>query len=333
MVTKLSRWCFALAATLAVMTAASARADGLKYLPSDTEVVVSLNLQQVWGSKLVKDYSALIGQLQGMFNAGVDKNQIAAEVRKSLGIDPFKDVDAITVGLSDLTKNPKNVMIVLEGKFNQDKFTETANKAAKDSPEAVKSVTIGNATVYQITKPGDEPFYIGLLNKNTLVIAKTKDGMTGAVTPVAQNLKKETADLVQGVNFKKSLNLVMTAGAIQEAIKQGNNAQTQFIEPFLKDLNGAVITANVVSDVDLHVAYVAKDAAAAQKMAEETNKGVAGLKGLIGKNAPKDAKVAAMVDILNSLKITSQGNVMTVDGTVSRKVLDQTFKNIENFLP
>jgi len=322
-----------LAAILALSLAAPARAQGLKYLPGDTEVVISLNLKQVWNSKLVKDYSALIKQIQGQFNAKIDGNEVAAEIKKSLGIDPFQDIDTVTIGMSELGKDAKNGVIVLEGKFNPDKFSETGNKAAKDNPEVVKSVPFGGATVYQITKSGEDPFFVGLLNKNTLVVSKNKEGMTGAVNAQGQNLKKETADLLQIANLKKSLTVVMTAGALQEAIKQGNNAQAQFIAPFLKDLNGAIITANVAADVDLVVHYVTKDAAAAQKMAEQTNQGLEVVKVLVSNQAKKDANAAAVADILKTLKVSAQGNSMIITGTVSHEVVDGVMKKIENFLP
>lgn len=322
-----------LAATLVLAVTGFAQGQGIKYLPSDTEVVISLNLQQVWDSKLAKDYGALLKQIEGMFNTKIDSNQVAAEIKKSLGIDPLKDISSVTIGMSDLTKNPKNALVVLEGKFNQEKFTETADKAAKDNPEAVKSITIGNATVYQITKPGDDSFFIGLLNKNSLVIAKSKDAMTAAVNAQGQNLKKETADLLQSASLKKSLSFVVTSGALQESIKQGNNPQAQMLVPFLKDLKGLVVTANVVSDIDLHVEYVTNGPAAAQKMADATNQGVAGLKALLGNQAQNNPDAAAVLDILGTLKVSAQGNTMTINGSVSRKVVDQAVKKIENFLP
>jgi hypothetical protein len=314
-------------AALALLT--PVQAQGIKLLPNDSEVVISVNMKQVWGSKLVKDYNATFKQLQSLFNTKLEDNQIAKEIKDSLGIDPFRDIDVVTIGMSDMGKNPKNVVVVLDGNFNTTKFADTATKAAKENPEVVKAMSIGQQNVYAISPPGDDPFYMAMLNKNTLVIAKTKEGMTSAIQPPAQNLKKELADLMQTANLKKSLNFVATAAALQEAIKQGNNPQAQVIEPFLKDLNGTVVTANVVSDIELFVGYVTKDAASAQRMAEETNKGLAAMKVLVG----NQAKLQPVADIMQTLKVSAQGNSMNITGRVPRKVLDDAITKIENFLP
>jgi len=326
-------WAPALAALLALSLGTSARGQGVKYLPNDTEVIINVNLKQVWNSKLVKDYNALIKQIQGLFNAKIEGNNIAADFKKSLGIDPFKDVDVITVGMTEFSKDTKNLVFVLEGNFNPEKFTATFNAKAKDEPEVYKSMTIGNATVFQLTKAGEEPFFLGLLDKSILVMSKTKEGMTTAANGPVQNLKKETADLLQGANMKKSLTVVMTANAIEDAVKKGNNAQAQFITPYLKNLNGLTINANVVTDIDFNVNYVAKDAAAAQDMLKAVNQGLDASKVMVNNMAKKDANVALLADIMKTLKVSAQGNTMMINGAVPHDVVDGVMKKIENFLP
>jgi hypothetical protein len=323
----------ALAAVLTLAVAGPASAQGVKYLPNDAEIVISVNLKQIWGSKLAKDHNVLIKQLQEQLNAKIKGDNFLAELKESLGLDLFKDIDAVTVGMSELSKDAKTAVIVLEGRFSPNKFNDTFTKLAKDHPEHVKAAPMGNASVFQLTKPGDDPGYIGLLNANTVVISKTKQGMTSAINPPAQNLKKETADLVQQASLKKSVSVVMTGGAIQEAIKQGNAQQAQFITPFLKDLTGAVISANAAADLDLQVNYVTKNADAAKDMADKTNQGLEVVKVLVGNQAKKDANAAALADILKTLKVSAQGNAMIITGNVPQDVVNTALKKLEDFLP
>jgi hypothetical protein len=316
-----------LAALVALTLATPVQAQGIKYLPKETEVIVSVNLKQVWNSKLVKDYSALIKQLQGLFNARIEDNPIAAELKKSLGIDLFNDVDQITMGLSHWGRKPTNSLMVLEGKFDQAKFNATGNQAAKEDPEVVKPILIANTTVFQITPPQGDIFFMAMPSKNTLMIAATKEDMTSAITPMAQNLKKEVADLVKKTSFKKSLNMIMTAKALQDGVQQGPQAQA--IQPFLNDLEGAIVSANVVSDIDLHVTYLAKNEAGAKQMADKVNDGLKTIKAL----AENSAQLAPFADILNSLKASTQDTTMTITGSVPRKTVDNFIGRIENFLP
>lgn len=319
-------------ATLLVLGwAAPLQAQGIKHLPADTEVIVTVNLQQVWSSKLVKDYNALIKQLQSVFNTKLDENQIVAEFRESLGIDPLKDIDVITAGTSEMGKKPKSMVIVLEGKFKVDKFAQTAKKGMKDYPEFIKEITINNTTVYQITKPGEETFFMSLPNKNLFIIANSKETMTTAIAPQAQNLKKEMTDLLKNANLKKSFNMVMTAAVVEEAIKQGNNPQAQAISPFLKDLHGAILSANVVSDIELNWTLAAKDAAAAKQMAEQLTAGLGLAKAAIA--GKKNQGVEQAMQVLNTLKASADGSNVTVTGNVPRKVLDTALQAVENFLP
>src|SRR5207302_9639637 len=100
----------------------------------------------------------------------------------------------------------------------------------------------------------------------------------------------------------------------------------------LQNLNGAVISANVVSDIELNVGYVAKDAATAQKMAEMMEKGIGAFKKTL-EGKEDDPKVGPLVQILNTLKVSSKDSNTVIQGTVPRKVVDEAITKIEDLLP
>jgi len=334
--TKILRpWALAALALGWLASASPAPAQSLKYVPNDAEVLISVNFQQIWGSKLMKDYQALIKQVQGMINAQVQNNKEVQEFQKALGIDLFNDVNSILVGVSEMTKDPKNWVMVFEGKFNPEKFKEVADKATKDHAEVVKSLTIGTATVYQISPPNDKGFFISLVSKDALVLTKTRDAMSTAINQAAgqPNLKQELATLVKGIDLKHSINFVATTAALQQALKESNNPQAQMAGPFLKDLNGMTMSANVTTEVKFQVGVAAKDGASAKKMAEDAGNGFAALKFILAQQAQQKPELAPVIEIANTLKADADGNNVVIQGTVSRKLIDDNIKKLEKLLP
>jgi hypothetical protein len=318
------------AALALVLTAAPARAQGLKHLAADTEVVVSVNLKQIWNSKLVKDYSDLIKQLQSIFNVKLESNELVADIKKSLGIDLFKDVDVITAGMSNMGKSANWVMVV-EGRFKPDKFEETGKKSIKDSPEVVKSSTIGATTVYEISPPGGQSFFMALLDKSTLLMAKTKEGMSTAIQPPAQNLKMEVVDLLKETSLKKSFVMIATANAMIEGIKDSGNPEAIFAAPLIKGLEGAVVSADVISDIVLNVGFVAKDAATAELLQGMISKGLDSGKEKLGQG--KKDKTKPALETIKTMKVSTQGKTVTIQGMIPREVVDGILEKIEDSLP
>src|SRR5439155_24882163 len=99
-----------------------------RYLPADTEVVVTWNVRQVLGSQLVKKNG--LEQLRDLIKS---QEEVEA-LLKELNLDPLKDIDKVLVAAPASGEQDKGLVIV-HGRFNLDKFKARADKAAKDNKE------------------------------------------------------------------------------------------------------------------------------------------------------------------------------------------------------
>lgn len=327
-----------LAAGVAFLCTTPTQGQTVRYFSPKVEAIVSINLEQIWASKLVKDHQALFNQVQGMVGAQVQQNDEVVELQKALGIDPIKDISAVSVGFSDLGKKPKEVLVVMEGKFDEQKFADTAKLATKKHPGIIKTLSMGNYTAYEITPPNsNEAFYVSLLNKRTLFVAKTKDEMreaikrAGSIRP--QVLKQEMTIAMKQADLKESFNFVATSDVLMEAVKQSNNPQAQVLGQMLRDLKGVNLSANVADDVKFKLGVVARNEQAAKKLADDTTQALAGFGFILANQAQNNPQFAPALDIFKTLRAASNGSAMTVRGNVSRQVIDNAIMSLENFLP
>src|SRR5262245_48240493 len=109
----------ALASFLAAAIVLSSRAvEPDKYIPSDAEAVIVLNVQQLLNSPLVKKYGTDELKKQIQNNDDIKKFMAAT------GLDPLKDIHKIVIGLPVGDLNPANPKFVaaVHGKFDVEKI-------------------------------------------------------------------------------------------------------------------------------------------------------------------------------------------------------------------
>src|SRR5947207_6188354 len=86
--------------------------------PTDAQIVVSFNLRQMADSALAKKKG--IDKLR----EALDADQNLKQVLKAVGLDPFKDIESITLALP-IPENPAvktdKVFVTIRGNFDQDK--------------------------------------------------------------------------------------------------------------------------------------------------------------------------------------------------------------------
>src|SRR5262245_44856070 len=105
-----------LALVVALQTGSGARAaEPDKFLPSDTEQLVTINFRQILDSALVKKVG--LDMLRDLLKS----EETVSEVLKDLGLDPFKDLEKLQIAGPADVEGDKALMI-LSGKFDVDKF-------------------------------------------------------------------------------------------------------------------------------------------------------------------------------------------------------------------
>src|SRR5262245_32875749 len=142
----------AAACMLAVLVAAPAvQAQGTKLLPADTELVVTINLQQVLKSEVFKSNKTLVDLAKAKIMEQLDEKEIGKYLKKA-NFDIFKDLSSVTISVPNRT-NVEEAFILLEGNFDSEKIEAAVMEASKEpgADVKVKMVKIANTNAFEVT--------------------------------------------------------------------------------------------------------------------------------------------------------------------------------------
>src|SRR5258707_15347454 len=119
-----------LALVLAVgLLAAPARAAEVdKYLPSEAEAVMFVNVRQILDSAVVKKYALELAK------DGLKNNVDAQQMLNAFGLDPFKDITSFTVATGGGISEPK-LLAIMHGTFDVAKIQAAVEAHAKGPPD------------------------------------------------------------------------------------------------------------------------------------------------------------------------------------------------------
>lgn len=195
---------------LAAATARAAEPD--KYLPDDTNGVISLNVRQVVDSPLFK--KTYLPLLQKELKA---KPELQTQL-KDLGFDPFKDVDRLQVAVAQSCEreggNEAGVFVVFHGRFDLLKIHTKLAQLAPYLDKKLQTHKIGNSILYEVNAD-DRSFFFALPDKTSLVFATRKEPVREALDRATGKKKlqlryKDVQDLVAKTDAKQALWLVAT---------------------------------------------------------------------------------------------------------------------------
>jgi hypothetical protein len=314
---------------LAVL-AAPARAVDPKFLPDDAELVLTINLQQILNSELAKANKDVVTRLKFLLD-GQLADAGAQRYLERIDFDLFRDVTNITIA-TDGGKMPS--FILLEGKFNAEKINAIGEEASRDNAEHIKGVKIAGQQAFEIRiNADDRPVFAGVLGKDKLIAADSKDGFADAVSRIKgsaqpSKLKKELRDLLGPAAAKQSIILATTGPAL---VKLLDGTPVPNIED-LQEVLGGVTALNVAIAMDKNATFElvvnSRDKKSADEMAKLAGVGVAGAKLLLKKKVETDPQYAPALDIVSTLRVTSQGTNFVLRGEVAAAVLAKLLKEL-----
>src|SRR5262245_33085493 len=134
-------------------------------LPGETEVVLSVNLDQLLNSPLGKKY------LRTTIEEAIKGSTHGQELFKALELDPLKDIHRVTLALPAAASDAG--LVIVRGKFNRERITELAEKLAADHKDKFKIHKSGDATIYEIS--GDKKVFATLAGDSVLLLAGSKE--------------------------------------------------------------------------------------------------------------------------------------------------------------
>jgi len=319
-------WLAGLALAVAAF-AVPVRAADLKYLPDDTEIILSLNFKQILDSDLVKSKKDVLAQVKQQVENNIPGE--ADKYLKAVGFDLFRDLVSITVAAPG-KKDPEAFFVIMEGTFHPKKFYEAAAQAAKDHPDHLKITESGKFKVLEIQAEG-KTAYIAMINKTTILGCVQKERMTTALERAAGNgkasLKKSVKDLLKTVNAKQSISGVATGNALAKHLEDARIPNAEKIGPLLQGIEGFSGALTVGKDIQFQLGVGTKDEETAKNFAQQGNGGLIFVKLVVAQKAKEDKKLLPLVDVINTLRIEAQGSSLIVRAEVSVENIEKLIKN------
>src|SRR5262249_9069729 len=143
----------------------------------------------------------------------------ARKYLEKMGIDPLKDIDTFTIVHPGTKNDLDDLLVVVEGSFNSEKFEATAEEAARENGEALRINKVNSVKVYEVTPPDQKRFFVSLLGGKAVVATSNQEIMNKAVARsvgVDQGkLKKQVSELLKTTtNAQQSMSLVITGTAL-----------------------------------------------------------------------------------------------------------------------
>jgi hypothetical protein len=310
-----------LAAALAAFVPSARGAEVDKYLPEDADVVMVLNIRQLTEAPLIKKHA--LEQLKSILKSNNDANKVF----EALGFDPFKDLTSITMAASGIGPDAKGIALA-HGQFDTAKFQAKAEEVAKDKGDMIKVHKEGERTIYEIKPKAEEEkrVYVGILDGTTIAASDDKDRVLAAFDIAAGkkkgNIKKDLRALIEKVDANQSLWLVAPGAALTKAEFGGDPKAKQSLEKI--DSITAALT--IDKDVRLTLAVAAKTTDNAKELSEEIKEGLTQAKGLLAVLAGNMKELAPAVEIVDKLKVDTEGSTVTLKGEVTEDFIEKSLK-------
>jgi hypothetical protein len=313
--------------TLAAISTSPARAIDPKYLPGDTELVLSLNFKQMLDSPVAKQYRELIDKARGAIDDKVQNNPAAKHLAQA-GFDVLRDLHGVTIA-SNGGKELSDIFLVVEGNFNEDKINGVAEEAATQFPEALKISKIAGKKVYEITPPGEKRIYACLINEKTLVVSPTEDALQDAISGSARRgMKENFRSLLKTTSNKQSFSFTATGAALAKLMENAPVPNAEMVAGTLQQIDGLTAAITLTKDIQFQLGINAKDQEAAKKTADGGNFGLIMIRTMVQQKAKEDERLLPLVDIAKTLRITSDGTNVLLRGEVT---LENLQKLIDTF--
>ena len=262
---------FVLAGLGIATVAAPVRAADLEpLLPAQTESVMVVNVSQVLDSELFKKYA------RGQVEQALEGND-AQKMLKSMGLDPMKDVERVSVGFWGTGPQDMKALAVMRGKFNPEKLFAAVEDAVKNEPDKVEFVTEGGFKLIKFKPENqDQPVYATVASESAIVAGNDKELVAAAFGQAQKNeatqVKKELAALVRSQDAKASVYVVgLTEGKVE--LPPNFSLPVQGIDPEkladqLQAMQNVAIVVHVTDGLAIDISMGMKNADAATEFGD-----------------------------------------------------------------
>jgi hypothetical protein len=310
-------WLLALVTPILAIPAQAAEVN--KYLPSDADCILVLNVKQLVNSALVQKHAA--AELKTMMSG----NSAVTKHLNALGFDPLKDLTSVTFALS-LGKDPK-LFAVAEGSFDVAKFEQQGAEVAKDKAGTLKVHKEGTRTLYEVKVEQlspDKPLFVTFIDNATIAAASDRHYLIDTLNKAkGSKLKKDLQELIEKADGQQSIWFALPASSLLNSDAANVPDAKKIIERMANVTGGLAIH----KDVKLQVDIVAKDADAAKEIAEKVKEGLDQAKGMAAILASNQKELAPATEVMDALKVETAGNTVSIKAHASEDAIEKALKN------
>jgi hypothetical protein len=320
--------CLALALTLALCQLAAAQSVAAKYLPADTEVMFTINFEQILNSEIAQNHPQLVQHARDLLDKKLQETGTDQYLQKA-GVDLFRDVRRLTVA-GPGSKDADKVVVLIQGKFNAEKLKSTALDAAAANRGAIKITTLENQTVYEVAQPTGKTVYVVPIGDEYLVASPSRAVFAATVAQVRSGKATEAPTfktLLETGADKQSLGLLATGAALtrlSEAVPNPN----EMVAVYLKSVTGVNLGVTLTRDVQFQLGVSTADKETAEQFAKMGNALLIGARGMLQQKANDEVKLAPAVEVAQTLRIVTQDNSVMLRGEIGHDTIGKLLKHL-----
>ena len=306
---------------VAFISAAPVGAAEVKCLPDDTDLVVVVNLKQIFHSELVKSQPDALGELKEVLGEFAGAHRVQKYLNE-VGIDVFRDLSSITYAYPSSKDSGPNFLI-LEGEFSGVKM----NDAARANGATVRVNTSGSDSLYEITPRGEKRFYAVLVNPSTLLAAATEDSLVSALARASgskkSSLKKAMSTVLESAGTRQSVTFVSSGASLARRLEGTSIPNAERVTAFLQALDTVSGGITLAKGIQFQLASNAESDDTAKKLAESANGALRILLTLVRQHAEKDPTLGPVAEVVTGLSFTTDGSGIAFRGEVSLNTLEK----------
>lgn len=318
---------------LASLVAMPAAAADPKYLPSETELIVTVNVKQILDSALVKKQKNGVDQAKALLEAKLQEKPEVRDYLKAVGFDLFRDLISISVGLPP-GKDPENGFVILEGQFNPGKFETASEDAVRQHPNVFSVSTVGKQKIFEAKSPDGKQIFLNLAHGKNLLISSNRETLVQAIargegSSSRGGLTGTVKRLAEATNNTQSFSFVATGNLLAKAMNQQRVPNAEALMPILQSIDGISGAVTINQDVQIQLGVGTSDAETAQKLSFGAQGGLLFLRNIIDAQAKKDDKFAPLVEVAKTMRIITQGSNIVFRAELSMEVIDKLMNNFK----
>jgi hypothetical protein len=292
-------------------------ADVDKLLPNNSSVVVFVDVRQILDSALVKKHGQAPLEKALKNNGNIDK------LLTSAGFDPLKDINSITLALEgDLSK--ANGLLIVRGKFNVASIAARAEELARKD-DRLKIESIAGQSVYR-TKGPDGEGYLAVLNESTAIASPDKSSIESALARHSGkdrlDISKELKQHIEAIEVGRSVWLVANGVALRKVPLAADDK----VKEVLDRIQFVTLTVAVSDGVAVKTVVAANNGHDAKALNKDIEGGLESAKGVIAVLADGRPELAPIGEVLDTLKLKTEGTTLRLDLTASASVIEKILK-------